>query len=311
MNRTLVSLSIATLAGAALLSGGRLVGAEGTAASPIDTAVKLLEAGKFDEALESARAVPEDDAARPKARYLVGEILIMTGDTAGAESAFREALDKKPEAAAVLAALGHALLAQSRAEDAVAPLEKAVAADAKSARARAWLGLARARSGKAEAGRKDLVVAAKLDPQDPEVARVVVEERLDAQDVPGATKAAAAFAAARKDHPMGPFLLAYVLDRSGKFDDAIAGYEKTLALDPAFLDAHKDLAILCVAQNPLYQNVKRTKKAMEHFAAYQDKGGRDATVLQIYAQLKSFLEANGGSPTPDPRDGGTDKHAGK
>ena len=30
---------------------------------------------------------------------------------------------------------------------------------------------------------------------------------------------------------------------------------------------------------------------MEHFAAYERLGGRDAAVLQIYGQLKSFLEA--------------------
>ena len=301
MNRSPRHASLLALSVAGALSLASQTFAEETApALTVEGAVKLLQEGKFDEALEAARAIPEDDAARAKARYLVGEILVMTGDVPGAESAFREALGKKPASAVLLAGLGHALLLQARAEEALEPLEKAVAADAKYARARAWLGLARSRAGKAEAGRKELAAAAKADPQDPEIARAAVEERIDAQDVPGATKAAAAFASARKDHPMGPFLVAFVLDRGGKFDEAIDGYEKTLAMDASFLDAHKNLAILCVAQNPLYQNEKRTKKAMEHFAAYQAKGGRDSTVLTIYAQLQSFLQ-----PAPaEPGDGG-------
>ena len=50
------------------------------------------------------------------------------------------------------------------------------------------------------------------------------------------------------------------------------------------------MAILCIAQNPVYTDQKRTAKAMEHFEAYERLGGRDATVLQVYGQLKSFLQ---------------------
>jgi tetratricopeptide (TPR) repeat protein len=94
---------------------------------------------------------------------------------------------------------------------------------------------------------------------------------------------------------MGLFLAALVDDRAGKFDEAIAGYQKAIEADAAFLDAHKNLAILCIAQNPLYQNVKRTKLAMEHFQKYADLGGRDQEVLQVFETLKQFISSQKGS----------------
>jgi tetratricopeptide (TPR) repeat protein len=224
----------------------------------------------------------------------MGEAALMRGEPALAESWFRNALEKKPGAEPALTGLGRALLAKGEAAEAVPVLEKAVVADAKSARARAALGLARSRAGKAAEGRKDLAAAAKLDPADVEVSRMAVEERLAAGDVPGAGKVAAALSKARKDHPMAAFLAALVDDRAGRFEEAIAGYERALALDPAFLDAHKNLAILCIAQNPLYEDEKRTTKAMEHFQRYADLGGRDQEVLSVFETLKRFVEPREG-----------------
>ena len=80
-----------------------------------------------------------------------------------------------------------------------------------------------------------------------------------------------------------------MLERDKKFDDAIDTYEKAIALDDKCLDAHKNLAILCIAQNPLYQNQKRTKMALEHFDRYFALGGKDPQVKQIVDTLKQFL----------------------
>jgi Flp pilus assembly protein TadD len=139
------------------------------------------------------------------------------------------------------------------------------------------------------------VIAAKLAPDDGDVVRAAVEERLAAQDADAAMKAAVGLSKARKDHALGPFLEGVVLDRAGKTDDAIKAYQRALALDEGFLDAHKNLAILCVTQNPLYSIPARTKLAMEHFAAYEARGGKDAEVLHTYETLKSFLASQGGT----------------
>ena len=115
-----------------------------------------------------------------------------------------------------------------------------------------------------------------------------------AADADGASKAVAALGKTKKDPTLAAFLEGVVLDRQGKTDDAIAAYERALKADPGFLDAHKNLAILCVTQNPLYTVPKRTKLAMEHFAAYVERGGRDAEVLKTYDTLKSFFASQGG-----------------
>ena len=80
-------------------------------------------------------------------------------------------------------------------------------------------------------------------------------------------------------------------ERGKKYDDAIASYEAAAKLDDTFLDAHKNLAILCIAQNPLYTNQERTGKAMKHFERYFALGGRDAQVKQIWETLQQFIES--------------------
>jgi hypothetical protein len=72
-----------------------------------------------------------------------------------------------------------------------------------------------------------------------------------------------------------------------------AAYEKAISLDDAFLDAHKNLAILCLTDNPTYQDRERTAKAMKHFQRYFDLGGKDPTLEQSYRQIKGFLDQAG------------------
>jgi tetratricopeptide (TPR) repeat protein len=272
--------------------------AGGASKPPLDLALEHFEAGRFAEASTEADRVGADDPAYARARYLTGEVHLTLGEHAAAEAAFRAGLEKKPASSPLLLGVGRALHAQQKDAEALPFVEKAVAADPKSARARATLGTVRAATGKKDEGRKDLAAAQKLDPADSDVARAVVEERIGAEDLPGAQRAAASFAKARKDSPMGPFLLALVDDRAKRVDEAITGYEKAIAMDDRFLDAHKDLAILCVSQNPLYQDAVRTKKAAAHFQKYEDLGGKDQKVLEIWHTLQQFLGA------PARKDGG-------
>ena len=259
------------------------------APSGVDAAMKFVEAGKFVEALDAAKAVPDTDATYGKARYIVGEMELVMGDSTAALEAFEAVIAKKPTSAAALAGAGRSKLAAKDSAGAVTYFEKAVAADAKTARYRAWLGLARVGADGATEGRKDLAAAEKLDAADVEVARAVVEALIDLNDIPGAEKAVAAFSKARKDHPFAPFLGALVADKNAKYDDAITLYEKAIALDPNFLDARRNLAIVCVTQNPSYTNAKRTKIALEQLAAYVRLGGRDASLKTLAEQLPQFV----------------------
>lgn len=270
----------------------------------VDAAMKLVEAGKFAEALDAAKAVPEDAPTYLKARYVIGEMELLLGDPAAAKEAFDVVIAKKPTSAAALAGGGRAFIASNDAAAAVPLLVKAVAADARTAKYRAWLGAARVASDAAVEGRKDLAAAEKLDPADVDVVRAVVEDRLTADDVPGAEKAVAAFAKARKDHPYGPFLAGLVADKNKKYDEAIALYQKAIALDAGCLDARRNLIIVCVTQNPIYTDAKRTKIALDQLAEYVQLGGRDESIKQLAETLPQFFRPQAGGkpePKPDPK----------
>lgn len=259
-------------------------------AGALEDATEHFRQGRFKEALEAAGNVQEKDAtAYAKARYLMGEIQFMLGDPEASEESLRAALEKRRASPPILTALGRVLFAQGRYDDAIALLEQATAADPKSGRARCFLGVARLRTSYGKKGRKDIRAGIKLSPNDPEIARAVVLTWLQEEDLKQAAAEARRFAKARKKHPMGPFLQALVHEQERKYEEAIEAYERAIGLDDNFLDAHKNLAILCIAQNPLYTDKKRTDKAFKHFKRYFDLGGKDEKVKKIYAMMVSFL----------------------
>ena len=125
-------------------------------------------------------------------------------------------------------------------------------------------------------------------------ARALAEFHLRQGDAEAAGRAAEVHAKADPKSAMGPFLRGLALDRLGKGKEAIEAYESAIAKDPKFLDAHKNLAILCITDNPVYSNRERTKNAFDHFAKYFELGGRDEELRRTYETIKGFLEGQGG-----------------
>jgi len=265
--------------------------AQAFAGEQLDAAIEHFKAGRYVEAADAAGEVaekPEGEFAR--SRYLIGQIQLVLGEPKKAESSFRAALEKRRASAAILTGLGRAQLALEDNDGAVQSLGAAVQADAKSAQARAFFGIARYRASSGLEGKKDIDAGLKLGRKDPEVVRAIVKEWVEAGELPRARKAAKLFRKSNKKHPMGPFMMAIIAEQDEKFDDAIELYEKAIALDGNFIDAHKNLAILCIAQNPLYTNKKRTSLAFKHFDLYFKLGGKDAKVKQIYDTLQQFIK---------------------
>jgi len=275
---------------AALTAGFLATASAGEELSP---ALDAFKAGDYAKAIELASAVPAEDPTRLKAAYLVGESQLMLEKWDDAEKAFREVLEKKADNVPALVGVGRSQTGKGSNDDAIATLEKAVKLDAKDAPAHRSLGEARFAKGETDKAMVELGAAVKLDPKDPLAARSYVEALLKGDKLDAAGKEADRFAKAAADSPMGFFLVAYVLDRQGKDKDAIESYEKAIAKDDKFIDAHKNLAILCVAKNPGYQNKERTKKALEHFKRYFELGGKDEKLKGDYEQIKGFVERGG------------------
>jgi tetratricopeptide (TPR) repeat protein len=264
------------------------------AGEELSTAFDAYKAGDYAKAIEIASAVAADDPARLKAAYIVGESQLMLEKWDDAQTAFKEILDKKADNVPALVGLGRSQIGRSLHDEAIATLEKAVKLDAKDAPARRSLGEARYAKGEADKAIIDFAAAVKLDPKDPLAARAYVEALLKGDKLDAAEKEAERFAKAAVDSPMGHFLVGYVRDRQGKDKDAIESYEKAIAKDDKFIDAHKNLAILCVTKNPGYQNKERTKKALDHFKRYFELGGKDEKLKADYEQIKGFVEGQRG-----------------
>jgi predicted Zn-dependent protease len=259
----------------------------------LDAALKAFGEGDAKQALVLLDEIPAESKLRPKADYLTGEARLLLGEAAKAETAFRAVLAARPKSVPARTGLGKALLARGKAADAVTELEKAVAADKADVAARRTLGTALAAAGKKKEALAALKKAWKADRKDVLTARALVTFLLAEGMTAEATPVARAIVKARKDEPMGYFLLGLVLDREKKTDEAEKAYLTAVAKDGNFIDAHKNLAILYHSVNPTYRDIERTKKSMHHYERYFALGGRDDELKRVYLQTKGFLEQMG------------------
>jgi tetratricopeptide (TPR) repeat protein len=256
----------------------------------LEKATKAFSAGEFTQVLDVARAADAAAADWPKIQYLAGETALILGRDEEAERSFRNVLAKRPEAVPAQVGLGRALTDLGRTDEAAAVLSKALAAAPKDVGALTAHGMLLAAREELTQARKELEAARALAPEDTLATRALVEVLLRANDGPEAARIAEEFSKTRAQHPMGYFLLALVMERDGEDAGAIAQYEAALEKDPRFLDAHKNLAILCHTLSNTYRDKERTKKAYEHYARYFELGGEDATLRAMHEQLLSFKD---------------------
>ncbi len=258
--------------------------------NPLDQAMKVFGEGKYAEVVELCEKIGKDSDDYARAQYLTGESYLQLGEPDMAVDAFRAVLEKKPEAVPALIGLGAALSRQGKHDEAIAILEKVVAADKKDAEAKRALGEALVATERTAEAQKVLTAAWKLDKKNPYITRALVNVLLILDAAKEAQSVAAKLAKSNSKHPMGHFLMALCLEKQKQDDAAIVAYERAIKLDDRFLDAHKNLAILCMTVNPSYTNKVRTEKALKHFEKYFDLGGEDAELRKLYNQLKGFME---------------------
>lgn len=264
---------------------GLLAAPAAWAVPPTFEAVRAaFEEGRLADVVSLAEDL-HDDA---RARYLSGEARLVLGAPEPAEADFRFVLAKNAKALPAAVGLGRALSAQGKHEEALTTLREALAVDGKDVAARRALGEALLAAGQRAEGLEALEAALKAAPNEPATVRALVEARLTGEELPAAKALAQRFAKAAPKSALGDFLVALALDREGDADGAIAAYERALAKDEAFLDAHKNLAILCHARSDTYANVERVKKAFLHYERYFALGGADGKLRALFDTLKKF-----------------------
>jgi len=258
--------------------------------TPLEQATLAFQSGEYAKVLELA-AVPGADASdAPRLMYLAGEAQLALGAPSEAEKAFRTVLAARPKAVPAQVGLGRALTALLRFDEAEPVLAAALAAEPKDVGALVAHGLLLSNTGKSDEAKKALEQAWKLDPKGALTARGYVEVLLRADDVPGAAAIAEQFMEARPAHPLGPFLFAWTLERDDEDEQAIEQYQTALERDPDFIDAHKNLAILCHTLSNTYKVKERVLLAYEHYERYFALGGKDQELERMYKDLVSFKQ---------------------
>jgi tetratricopeptide (TPR) repeat protein len=259
----------------------------------LDASTKAFEAAQHRKVIEIAAEAGPDAKEAARLHYLAGESRLVLAEWAEAETAFRAVLAKRKDAVPAQVGLGRALSRQDKHDEALEVLRKAAKVDAKDVAAARALGEALLRAEKTDEGMKVLEVVQKSQPADVETARVLVEAHLKAGKVDEARVVAQKAVKGAPKHPVGDFLTALVLDREGKSKEAIEAYEKALAKDDAFLDAHKNLAILCHVDSNTYSDQERVKKAFAHYERYFALGGADARLKQMYDTMMAYFKESG------------------
>lgn len=125
-----------------------------------------------------------------------------------------------------------ALDQQGRQEEAKAPLQRALAADPRDAAARQMLVDLHLDTGQVEQARTLLVEGQKLLPEHPGFNFALARLRVDGGDVPGAIGLLEAGLPGARDEPQYHALLAALLLKSQRFDDAVRHYLVALRSDP-------------------------------------------------------------------------------
>ncbi|HUR29008.1 MAG TPA: tetratricopeptide repeat protein [Planctomycetota bacterium] len=259
-------------------------------AQELDKAMTALKSGDWKSAAEIAGKVEASSADYARAQYVCGEAHLIMNDAVLAEASFRHVLEKNPDATPASIGLGRALTAEAKYPEAEELLVKALQADPKDALAQLALGQTHLAMKKTAEAKAEIGAAYQLDAKNPIVVRGWCEWLFAENDNVKASKAAADLAKSQPKHPMGPFLQGLAFERDGKDGKAIEAYEEALKRDPNFLDAHKNLAIVCHTRNPMYQDAGRSEKSLQHYERYFTLGGKDAELEQAYRQFKQFYE---------------------
>ena len=238
-----------------------------------------LKQRRFDESMSWIQRARDIEPNNSRGLYLYGRVLDQRGDLAGAEAAFRQAVERDPEYADALANLGHIQLRTGRTVEAEQHFRRAIEHDREHGLANLSLGAIRYEQNRPELAVPHLQagIQRELSNRPGQYTLAVALHELGRLDE--AVTAYRRLIAAGDEDPEIFSGLAAVFEVTGELDMATAGYESALELQPVHPEAAAGMArIMTVSGKP--------HEALELLAPLVDRG--DAPACLHIAQASAL-----------------------
>jgi tetratricopeptide (TPR) repeat protein len=250
----------------------------------------LKKRGRGSEALEllERAAGAGSNAERAEANLALGKARLSSGQVETALAAFRAAVDFSPSDVSIRLTIAKACLATGQKRlyvEARAQAERAALLAPDRALVVGLLGWVRERSGDREGARSAYQLALQIDPDLDYAERKLLHLDLAAQDLRSARRHAEHLVTRLPDEAEHHFLLALVISREGKLDDARTHY--LAALDKAhghYPEAHFNLGRLEKAAGKLDASIASYRKALEQKPDYPEALNNLGIVLRANGQ---------------------------
>jgi tetratricopeptide (TPR) repeat protein len=282
-----VNLRACLLLATTLSSRSLALPAQDESARHLRAGIEEARTAEFSAATADLEAAVATDAGNPEAWYQLGLLRGQIADFPGAESAFRRAINLRPEFAQAHYSLGLTLIADPRGKldwpAAIAQFREAVKYKPDYAEALNLLGAGLTSTGEIQAAIPELQHALLLKPSLPEAhfnLAIAFEKSGQLQD---AEKEYRATLATKSDYPEAATALGKLLFRMGKPIEAEQALVRAIGLNPDMTDAHYTLARVLQSHN-------ETKSAAIEFQIAKDLSERSAAAMQSSQLSNQGLE---------------------
>ena len=281
----------------------------GLAGAWTNLAIALVAAGDAAEAADAARRALElpataDPARRSHALHALGHAQLAAGDRPAALAAFREAVAADARQADAALALAGMLLDDGDAAGSLAALSAARTAGASSARVEESIAVLEWNAGRRDAAEKAARAALALDGSRGHAKAVLGVVLLAQQRWGDAAQQLDEASRAITDDADIPAALGYAYERLGRRDDALAAFDKALAVEATHPTAHAHRGLSLEGIGDAARATEAYRMALEHgtpqakaaaqtrLAAAAIKEERYADARALAAQAVAFDGAN-------------------
>lgn len=209
----------------------------------VNLAVALRSAGRPSEAVEAAAAAVALQPANADFHFTLATMLENAGRPADAETSYRAVLERQPDHADGAYNLARLLHKREAIPDSIPFYRRALAVRPDFVNALMNLGSALGRLGQFEEATRYLARAQALAPDNLQVTALQGLLAVDRGDLASATAILDRLSRARLD-PLLADRLGTLARNSGRLEQAIAYFERLLAMDPANIDARLTISLM-------------------------------------------------------------------